>query len=167
VEEIITIEDYVDEHCMRHMHLMSNMHFDDPQNIQHLFTFTTTPVEFKRYAEAGVFHLKASWRYCGVLDVQAEGWPKFRRLVVWPLEGCATVREAIEQAFIFFWATFKFQPAYVFMRKLPRDVEHGTPIALWALPPNAEGAHLGEEDEMILLKTEWMLERCVAVGGRR
>jgi len=101
--------------------------------------------------EAGVWHYRAEYPYRGILDVKAaciDG--KFRRLMVWSLVGCGSVREALCQAEVHFWAMFCFRPAYAFMRRLPGGVENGQDF---------EG--------LILLEAEWMLEKCVAVGGRQ
>jgi hypothetical protein len=156
--DIITIENYVDEQCMRHVHLMSNLR----QSL--LSAQREGGGEIKQ--GTGIHYYRAEYPYRGILDIHCEGWLKFRRLVVWHLDGCGSVREAIQQAFIYFWVTFKFQPGYAFMKKLPKSIEHAAPIALWALPPNGKNTNLGEEGELILLEVDWMLERCVAVGGR-
>ena len=142
MDDVIVVENRVDDQCIKHLHLMSNFFINRP----------TAPLEqgvLKQ--EAGVWHYRAEYPYRGVLDVQAacaDG--KFRRLVVWSLNGCGSVREAICQAEVYFWAAFRFRPAYVFMKKLPNGVENGLDV---------EG--------MILVEAEWMLERSVAVGGRQ
>ncbi len=64
--------------------------------------------------------------------------------------GCGSVRDAICQAEGHFLAAFHFRPAFVFMKKLPAGVEHAQDF-----------------DGLILLEAEWMLDRCVAVGGRQ
>jgi uncharacterized protein (DUF924 family) len=46
----------------------------------------------------------------------------------------------------------KRMPRFVFMRRLPRGVENGTPIAF-------------RGDEMMLFEAEWALDDCVMVGG--
>jgi hypothetical protein len=70
--------------------------------------------------------------------------------MVWSLEGCETVREAISQAYTCFFVLFSFRPGFVFMSRLPKG---------------AENCQLVEG--MVMLETEWMPERCVAVGGRK
>ncbi len=136
----IVVENYVDPHCHRHLHLMANSSDALPFVEKGIIT-----------QEAGVWHLRAEYPYRGVLDVECVGnHKKFRRLVVHSLDGCGSVRDAIHAAFTFFWATFRFQPGYVFMKKLPSGVENGQDF---------EG--------MVLVEADWMLERCVAVGGRQ
>ena len=99
--------------------------------------------------EAGAWHYRAVYPYRGILDIACvNGGENFRRLVVWSLEGCGSVRAAISQAESYFWTTFKFRPGYVFIRRLPAA---------------AEG--IQDVEGMILLEADWMLERCVAVGG--
>lgn len=163
MNDVIVVENRVDEQCMRVIHLMSNnelcadavKRYDAPVGAQ---------AEVKQ--EAGVWHLRAAWPYRGILDIQPEGWPKFRRLIVWSLDGCVSVREAISQAIVAFWLVFKFRPGFVFMRKLPSGVENAAPLSLSATSPHLEEHKMGGGDELILLEADWMLERCVAVGGR-
>ena len=142
MKDLIVVENYVDCQCIRHLHLISNYFIDRPS------------ASFERGVlkqEAGAWHYRAEYPYRGVLDVACIGGSKkFRRLVVWSLDGCGSVRNAIGYAFIYFWQTFKFQPGYVFLRRLPTGVENGQDV---------EG--------MVLLEAEWMLEKCVAVGGKQ
>lgn len=143
MNDVIVIENYVDSHCMRHLHLMSNFFIDRPSASQEGGTLKQ---------EAGAWHYRAIYPYRGILDIACvENEKKFRRLVVWSLSGCESVRQAISQAESYFWATFRFRPGYVFMRRLPTAVDIGH-------APELLGG-------MILLEADWMLERCVAVGG--
>lgn len=140
MDTLIVVENYVDSYCIKHLHLMSNFFIDRP-------TASAEGGVLKQ--EAGVWHYRACYPYRGVLDIACVSTPKkFRRLVVWSMEGCGSVREAIAQAASYFWAVFKFQPGYAFIRKMPRTVESGE----WL-------------DEIVLLESDWMLNRCVAVGG--
>ena len=146
MNDVIEVENIVDSNCMRVIHLIANRELD----ISALHRYgTAAGMIIDTRKEAGTWHLWARWPYRGVLDIQAHDWPKFRRLVVWNLDGCNSVRDAIEKAFMHFWVTFKFQPAFVFMKKLPKGVENAQ---------DCEG--------LVLLEAEWMLEKCVAVGGR-
>ena len=140
MDDFIVVEDCVDMQCVRHVHLMSNARLPDLHPEHGLGNCAQ---------ESGVWHWRTEYPYRGVMDFHCEGWKKFRRLVVWSLDGCGSVREAMSQAEVYFWTAFHFRPAYVFMRKLPGVVEHGQ-----------------EVDELVLIEAEWMLERCVAVGGR-
>lgn len=158
--EVIVVEDRVDGQCVRHVHLMSNApapHMaPDGRNLGGEWV-----------KEAGVWHLRASHPFRGALDVHgvcAAG--KFRRLVVWSLtpprpspngsprsqfgEGVYTVREALHDAAHEFERLFGGRAQFGFMRKLPRGAEHGMDVG-----------------DLTLFEAEWMLERCVAVGGRR
>jgi hypothetical protein len=142
VDEVIVVENYVDSQCIRHLHLMSNFFINRPSASLERGVLKQV---------AGVWHYCAEYPYRGVLDVKAAcAGGKFRRLVVWSLSGCGSVREAICQAEGHFWAMFRFRPAYVFIKRLPDEVENGL-----------------EFDGLVLLEAEWMLDRCVAVGGRQ
>ena len=144
MSDVMVIDNYVDAQCRRHLHLMSNYFIDRP-------SASAEGGVLKQ--EAGAWHYRAVYPYRGILDVACvENEKKFRRLVVWSLEGCKSVRDAISQAECYFWTTFKFRPGYVFMRRLPAAVDA-------ASAPDVEG--------MILLEADWMLEKCVAVGGSR
>lgn len=66
-----------------------------------------------------------------------------------------SVRQALHEAAREFERSFGGRPMYGFIRKLPRGAEHGMEVPL--------GDGIGD---LMLLEAEWMLERCVAVGGR-
>ena len=145
VEPIIELENYVDGQCARHIHLMSNFEFDD--QVMRRYGIASGGIATH---EAGVWHLRAVYPFRGVVDIHSSQWVKLRRVVAWNLEGCASVREAIGQAAGEFERLFHSQPKFVFMNKLPKGVEM-----------------FQEVDGMMLLEAEWMIERCVAVGGKR
>lgn len=144
MDDVIRLENYVDAQCVRHVHLMSNV------EIGHSTLRPYGMPEDAKVAvgkELGVWHVRASWPYTGILDVQAVSWPKFRRLVVWNLEGCASVTEAFYHAAMEFERVlYGGKPEFAFMRKLPQGAQE-------------------EVGKMQLFECEWMLERCVAVGG--
>lgn len=140
-QDVIVVEDYVDMQCMRHVHWMSNTPIPSP---------SPNWVEGSISQEMGVWHLRWEGPYRGVLDIETEGGVKFRRFVVWSLDGCGSVREALKQAKAEYERLFGRGPQFGFMRSLPKGVEWFT-----------------EFDGLLLLDAEWMLERCVAVGGRR
>lgn len=137
---VIVVEDRVDMQCMRHVHWMSN---------------TPIPIPSPNWGEGsvsqemGVWHLRAVVPFRGVLDIETGGGVKFRRFVAWSLDGCGSVREALGQARAEYVLLFGGSPQFGFMRSLPRGVEWFT-----------------EFDGLLLLDAEWMLEKCVAVGGR-
>jgi len=78
--DLIVIEDRVDMQCIRHVHLMANVEFDEACMSRY------TAVNGLVMREAGVWHLRAVYPLRGVIDIPAacvEG--KVRRLVVWSL----------------------------------------------------------------------------------
>jgi hypothetical protein len=81
---------------------------------------------------------------------------KFRRLVVWSLEGKGadeqrlTVRGALAGAAAEFERVFSGRAQFGFIKKLPRGAEHGMDVG-----------------DLTLFEAEWMMERAVAVGGWR
>lgn len=93
-----------------------------------------------------------------VLEIDAacrEG--KFRRLVVCPLEGRVSVRAALQEAAREFERLFGGRPQFGFMRKMPKSAVSDQLLA---------GSGVVEVGDLMLLEAEWMLERCVAVGGK-
>ncbi|MCI0551303.1 MAG: hypothetical protein L0287_10130 [Anaerolineae bacterium] len=119
--------------------------------------------------QTGTWHLWATWPYRGRLDIAAciSSEKKFRRLVVWSIDGYGSARDAIRDASNYFWRAFRFEPGYCFFRRLPAGVEFGQDFP--SPQPRLQGASQSPNGRgrMILLAAEWMLERCVAVGGRR
>ena len=150
MSEVIVVENAVTDQCMWRLHFMSNQEFDMEIYMEYgIYGWADMHVT----REAGVYHLRAEWPYRGVLDIQAEGWPRFRRLVVWPLvENGLTLRvsRAILYATAEYTRLFGGIPEYAFVRNLP------------------EGAEFGQDVHgLILLEADWMMRNCVAVGGRR
>jgi len=144
--DVIQLENYVDQLCMRHLHLMSNLELG--QECLSRFGAVNAVVT----KEVGAWHLRAIHPYRGVIDIPAacvDG--KFRRLVAWSLQGYVSVKLALFDAWKDYSRLFGGRPQFAFMKKLPRGVEHGDVLG---------------ETELMLLEAEWMLERCVAVGGR-
>jgi hypothetical protein len=141
MSDVIVIENYVDPQCVRHVHVMSNTPIPNPSPQWGEGSVTQ---------ECGVWHFRAEYPYRGVLDVQA-ACPsgKFRRLVVWNLQGCDSVKDALISAGVEFERLFGARASFAFMKKLPKVVEHGQDVR-----------------DLTLLEAEWMLEKCVAVGCR-
>lgn len=142
MDEIIEIVNQVDGQCMRHLHLMSNREFDRASMTHY------AAVNGVVTREAGVWHLRAIHPFRGVMDVNAEGWVKMRRLVMWSLDGYPTVKVALHAAAAEFERVFHGRAMYGFVRRLPRGAEHGMDV-----------------EDLTLLEADWMLERAVAVGG--
>jgi hypothetical protein len=140
MNEQIVVEDRIDPNGIRHLHVMSNAPISTPP-----------PQEMGRgeiSVEAGVYHLRVFMPVRGVMDFHCDGWPKFRRLVVWSLEGCPSVTSALQEAAREFGRCFGSRPQFAFVRKLPGAAVNGQDVG-----------------DLILLEADWMLERCVAVGG--
>lgn len=149
-EGVIVVEDRLDGQCVRHVHVMANAPAPLPAASPQMAPDGRN-LGGEWVKEAGVWHLRAVYPYRGVWEVdaaRAEG--KFRRLVVWSLEGCASVKVALHDAAHEFERLFGGRAQFGFMRRLPRGAEHGMDVG-----------------DLTLFEAEWMLERCVAVGGRR
>lgn len=148
MNDIIEVENIVDRSCIRVIHLMANRELDISA-LQKYGPPGSLTIDTK--FQTGTWHLWAKWPYRGRLDIVAavSDQKKFRRLVVWSLDGYGSMRDAIHDAFIYFWRYTKFQPGYCFFSKLPSGVKLGDVF---------EG--------MELLEADWMLEKAVAVGGR-
>ncbi len=149
VNDVIEIENCVDDKATRRLHLMSNHELSAVD-----LACYAIPQDAKVSIgqEAGVWHLRASWPYFGVLDLTAEGWNKFRRLVVKAVRKGDRISTAVNEAAKEFARLFGRCPQYAFMRKLPKGVEPGQIIMFYGR-------------EMVLLDCEWVPEQCVAVGG--
>lgn len=139
MEEVIVVEDVVSKDCVRRLHLMSNAPIE-----------MSLPAEatVEQTQEAGVYHLRAEWPFQGALSIEAEGWPKAKRMVAWSFEGCINVTEALMHASVFYEQAFGCKPQYGFLRRLPNGVENGR-----------------ETGPLLVFEAEWMLEKCAAVGG--
>jgi hypothetical protein len=142
MEEVIVVEDRIDMQCMRHVHLMSNQEIEkDELQVYGIPSGVGT-------REAGAWHLRCSYPYRGMIDIPAASKNgKFRRLVAWNLDGCPSVKVALHDAAMEFERLFGGRAEFGFVRKLPKGAEHGMEVG-----------------DLILLETEWMLDRCVAVG---
>lgn len=147
---LIELENYVDMQCMRHLHVMSNLEFDQAC-LQKYGIGNGLAVR-----EAGVWHLRAVHPFRGPLEVCCEGWKKSRRVVAWSLDGYVSVKLALFDAWKAYCKMFGGRPQYAFMRKLPNQVENGQAV------PQGDGM-----SSMALMEAEWMLEKCIAVGGRQ
>ncbi len=147
--DVIVVENYVDSQCMRHVHLISNAEY----GLDVLTCYgAKTGLASK---ECGAWHYRATYAYRGPLDIACVGnEKKFRRFVVWNLEGCASVKAAISDACMEFCKLFGGKPQYAFMAKLPKGAVSGQHLALGVC-------------ELDLFEAEWMLEKCVAVGGKQ
>lgn len=145
--DVIVVEDYVDARCVRHVHLMSNADVAERVLTDYGVERGAWSVAF----EAGVIHYRVEYPFRGALDVACiNGGENYRRLVVWNMDGYTSVRLALRDAAVKFEDLFCGAPQFAFIRQMPSGVEHGTDVF-----------------GMTLIESEWMLERAVAVGGRR
>lgn len=157
--DVILIEDRLDGQCVRHVHLMSNEVIG--LEVLRAYGISTVTATVEQGETAGSYWLRASGPCRLVWNVDACVAGKFRRLVAWSLEGCESVRGAIGGAARDFELIFGFAPKYAFVKRLPRGTEDGMDVSLTPSPsPDGRG------ESLILLEAEWMMERCVAVGGR-
>lgn len=150
--DVIVVEDRLDGQCVRHVHLMSNtMIADDALGMYGVPQGDDMERgKWEVGLEVGVWHYRAVYPYRGMIDIPAackEG--KVRRLVVWNLEGCLSVTVALYDAAHEYERLFGGRAEFGFMKKLPKAAEHGMELG-----------------DLILLEADWMLERCVAVGGK-
>ena len=141
MDDIIVVEDRVDAHCVRHVHLMSN---SDPACRDIPFLLERGSVT----REAGVWHYRAEYPYRGALDVACvNSEKKFRRLVVWNLDGYELIKPALYDAWQEYLRIFHGAAQYAFVRCLPAKVPNGYEVG-----------------GMTLVEAEWMMENAVAVG---
>lgn len=153
---VIVVEDTLTMQCVRRVHLMANEEISDST----LPSFSIPAIAaIERGETAGSYWLRAEWVYRGAWEVNgACAAGKFRRLVVWNLSSMfqvsgskfLSVRDGAREAAKEFERLFGFAPKYLFVRRLPRGAENCMDV-----------------QGMILLEADWMLGRCVAVGGRR
>ncbi len=147
--DVIEIENRVDDKAIRHLHLMANHELSAVDRACYAI-----PKDAKVRAgwEAGVWHLRAEWPYFGSLDIQPEGWNKFRRLVMRAVTKGDRISAAVHDAAMEFSRLFGRLPQYAFMRRLPKGVEPGQIIMIYGR-------------EVALFDCEWVPDQCVAVGG--
>ena len=96
----------------------------------------------------GLHYVEATWPCMGVVDVQLEGMPKFRRLVVWKFMPGERVSEVIRCVADWYFVQTHQRPGYAFLRSLPSGAENGQ-----------------EVEGVMLMQAEWALPGCVMIGG--
>lgn len=127
--EVIEIENYIDEHWMRHVHLMSNdekFDIDLPEYARPTIT-----------KEAGVWHMRASWAAREAFAGTLRGGDRIeRQIVLWAFQG-ERVSVCIRNAAREFWKVFSRQPDFAAMNSCPdamgldKDIEiDGGSVAL-------------------------------------
>jgi hypothetical protein len=135
---------------MREMKLLSDAPVSDARMMQ----FIPTPaVEFSKIhcqvtAALSLFYGEAQWPVREAVEIHCEGWPKFRRLVVWKMMNDERMSLAMEDVRIYYFQLFMRHPRFAFTKRLPRQVEDG-----W------------ESNGLMLMQAEWALRGCLMVGG--
>ncbi len=149
MDDIVEIENCVDHKATRHLPLMSN---HELSAVDLACYAIPEDAQVSVGQEAGAWHLRAEWAYFGVMDIHAEEWPKFRRLVVRAVRKGDRISAAVTEAAKEFARLFGRCPQFAFMRKLPRGVEPGQIIMFYGR-------------EVALFDCNWVPDQCVAVGG--
>lgn len=146
MDNVIVLENSFNDDGMCIVHLMSNLEL----TMDALKKYGA-PVDVKAEinTEAGIYHLRATWPFFGVLEINCEGWPAPKIFVVWNLALCGSVRRAIYDAAHQYQDVFCERPQFAFIRKLPGGVDA------------SRGVEVGD---LMLFEAEWMVRKCVAVG---
>lgn len=144
-DELIVLENIVDGDGMCQLHLMSNGELD----VDAAKTYNA-PVDavVAITHEAGACHLRATWPVRGLMKIYSEEWPGLKIFVMWNLDGCASMSEAIRKAAKAFQDIYGRRPIHAYARQLPRGIE--------------DGAEVG--DDLMLFEADWIPRKCVAVG---
>lgn len=95
-----------------------------------------------------VFYGEAIWPAREVVDFHMEGWPKFRRFVVWKLTPGERISQGMECAAERYFYLFLRWPRYAFIRTKPAKVDDFV-----------------EVQDVMLLEADWALPGCLALGG--
>ncbi|HZM24559.1 MAG TPA: hypothetical protein VFC02_22620 [Anaerolineales bacterium] len=149
MEEII--QNKLTEDGFRHLKLISDSRVAEERMMRFI------PVPAREHAQIrcsdttalSLFYGEANWPVRGdAVDIHAEGWIKFRRLVVWKLLPGERMSEAIGLAKCSYIKLFLRCPRYAFARSLPKSVESGV-----------------EVDDVMLMQAEWAIPGCVMIGG--
>ena len=146
--EVIVVEDRVDLQGMWRVHLMSNSPTPSPSPIIPSHPTGTSGVigEGSQWVrEAGVYHLRMCVPFRGALDVMCEGWVKARRLVMWSLEGCPSVRFALHEAAREFERLFGGRAQFGFIRKMRAPLPPDTLKSAGAASPQYRCASIRGE----------------------
>jgi hypothetical protein len=175
VSEVIVVDDVVSEDCVRKLHVMSN---------EEINLLLPANAWIERTVEAGVYHLRAEWMYCGMLDIKPRCWPKPRRLLVWSLgvgDSChrhSRHLHCTERSAVQVWrhdaasAEGDGNLPSLILDAIKGAVEMWTKMVGWepkfawmhSLPKCAKWGQ--EVYGCILLEAKWVPRNCVAVGGR-
>lgn len=101
-------------------------------------------------AALNLFYGEVTFPVRGVVEIQAEGWKKARRLAAWRLMDAEGYRVSEVICFLAEWYFVQThrQAQYAFVRSLPKGAERFMDV-----------------DGLVLLDVEWCLEKCVLVGG--
>ncbi len=123
MDEIIEIENYVDAQGMRHMHLMSNDEItaDDFENPA---WFIPDGVDIRVSKEAGVHHLRATWRARQAFAGVMRGSDRHeRQMALWALDKGGHISVGVQEATVLFRKAFGRSPNFAAVRTYPREVD--------------------------------------------
>lgn len=111
MDEIIEIENYIDHEYVRHLHLISNL--------ETFMVNLPVGVEPKITREAGVYHLRASWKAKDAFAGTMRGEDRReRQIVLWHIDG--RLSECAREAAREFMRVFCRAPIYAAVWKIPR-----------------------------------------------
>lgn len=148
MEEVILNSLTSDGMC--HVKLMS----DKPVSEARMLQFVPTPA--LEYAQVKCYPTTALMLFYGevdypareAVDFQCQGWPKFRRLIVWKLMPTDRVSACMEDARVYYFQIFMRHPRFAFIKQMPKMIEEEY-----------------ESNGLMLIKAEWALPGCLMVGG--
>lgn len=135
---------------MREVKLISDSEISEAQILRFVPDPARGLVKVRCYPTAALnlFYGEANWPVREAVDFQCEGWPKFRRLVVWKLMQGERISTALPCAAWNYFELFCRWPGFAFIRTKPAEVENGI-----------------EVENVMLMEANWALPGCLMVGG--
>jgi len=129
MDEIIEVENYVDAHGTRFLHLMSNSEISvgdlEPPWI------VPADVNAKLTREAGAFHLRAEWlareAFAGLMRGSDR---RERQMVLWAMKKGDRISTSVVDAAVEFRKAFARNPSYAAVRVFPTGVEDDCEIEI-------------------------------------
>lgn len=148
MEEIL--QNKLTEDGIRHLKVIS----DSPVTEDRMMRFV--PMTAREHAQIrctpaaslNLFYGEASWPVREAVDIQPKEWTRFRRLVVWNLKGCHSIKVALYDSAKEYERLFGRRPQYAFIWKMPKQAEHAMQVG-----------------DLYLFESDWIPQHCVAVGG--
>jgi hypothetical protein len=126
---------------------------DAPVTLRRMYRFVPTPAldsaEVRVYDTSAlrIFYGEARWGARDPMEFCLPGWVKPRRLLVWKLSAGQSVREALEEARVYFFQLTMRHPQFAFMRRVPKLAEVGF-----------------EQNGVMLVECEWAVDGCLLLG---